>query len=125
MSRFDGLARRLNDAVDRKFGETFEFLPMVDTVNGKPLPDPDRQSLADVTAIYDDVGRVLNTQGQVPDRASTQPRISVQARFLPQGVKRLDRFIRTCNGKTLEVKHPLRDDSGRIEFVVVECGARP
>lgn len=115
---FSALENRVSDAVDRLFGESFGFSPMMlpANVNARPVVDPDRLT-STVTGIFDARSRSVSTVGpqQGPGVSAPGPWLSLDDRQFDSGQppRRNDRLKRLTTGEVYEISEITVDGLGR------------
>ncbi len=104
------------------FGEAFEHRPMREVRNGPASVDATRAIVPSVLAVFWNGADQLTDAGATA-RAGTNPVISVMGHRVPQGIRRMDRFVRAKTGLVYEVVGLRPDEFGRIECDVVQVPA--
>lgn len=122
-SLFESILAVTDDVVDVINGELFSFFPMKGIVNARFVPDSTRSAIPSLIAKWDDKGEMLNSGAGLgsPDRDSSLPKLLVMDKYLPEGVKNGDQFIRTRTGIKYIVKHVDPDSLTSSLISVQEC----
>lgn len=116
MSRFDELLAHADRSIDRSFGETFNFQPMREIINGEAVPDEDRATVAGVQGVFAEHAEDYAMQGGSgfsPGRVSAAPRLSIRIDEWQFIVQKFDRVTRLKTGQVYEVTKVLPDDLSR------------
>lgn len=108
---FDGLAIRLNGAVDRMRGEAFTLSPRrKPDVNGPPVAD-DSRAAVDFRGTYDDPGNRagsgrldweaanIQSKGARPGHTSDRPAVNAERRLFADRPRQGDLLLRAATGE--------------------------